>query len=90
MFETSADEALEVLKTNKIDVLVTDIRMPGSIDGIKLAALARSQWSQMKIIIASAYSPQPPAPEVMDAFIGKPYDPERLLNRIRTVFKGTT
>jgi hypothetical protein len=44
--------------------------MPGSVDGIKLAALARNQWPEMKIIIASAYSPQPPAPEVIGAFIG--------------------
>jgi CheY-like chemotaxis protein len=88
VFETaSADEALEVLRANKIDVLVTDIRMPGPIDGIKLAVLARSQWPDMKIIIASAYSPQPPTPEIMDAFIGKPYDPERLLNWIQKLLR---
>jgi two-component system, response regulator PdtaR len=88
VFEAAqADEALLVLRANKIDILVTDIRMPGRIDGVKLAALAREQWPEMKIIIASSHWPQFAPPKVIDAFVGKPYDYEKLLSRIRMVIK---
>ena len=88
VFEAAqADEALLVLRANKIDVLVTDIRMPGSIDGVKLAALTRARWPEMKIIIASSHYPHATSPAVFDEFVGKPYDPEKLLSRIRMVIK---
>jgi len=80
----NADEALTVLDSdNSIDVLMTDIRMPGSIDGIDLAAKVRSTWPHMKIIVVTSYSPTWPDPTVFDLFIGKPYDPARFIQRVR-------
>ncbi|MGO7788394.1 response regulator [Rhizobium ruizarguesonis] len=49
----NADEALIHLKNNKIDILLTDVDMPGSLDGLGLAAAARSRWSKIKIIVTS-------------------------------------
>jgi len=80
----NADEALDVLNSGySIDALVTDIRMPGSIDGIDLAARVRSTWPHMKIIVVTSYSPTWPDPTVFDLFIGKPYDPARFIQRVR-------
>ena len=80
----NADEALAVLNSGySIDAIVTDIRMPGSIDGIDLAARVRSAWPHMKIIVVTSYSPTWPDPTVFDLFIGKPYDPARFIQRVR-------
>ena len=47
-------EALTVLKSDEhIDVLLTDVRMPGSMDGLKLAAAVRDRWPPVKIIVTS-------------------------------------
>jgi CheY-like chemotaxis protein len=80
----NADEALTVLHSStEIDLLLTDIRMPGSRDGLALAEEARTTWPALKIIIASAYFPRRPAPEIVDAMFTKPYDTLRLIRRIK-------
>ena len=78
-----ADEALNVLKASAtVDVLLTDISMPlGSMDGIRLAGLVRKTWPTVKIIVASAYAPT--QVDVLDAFMVKPVDPDRLVERIK-------
>ena len=50
----SADEALQILETrDDIDLLFTDIQMPGSMDGLKLARETHSRWPHIKIILVS-------------------------------------
>lgn len=50
----SADEALKILDTrNDIDLLFTDIQMPGTMDGLKLARETHSRWPHIKIILVS-------------------------------------
>jgi two-component sensor histidine kinase/FixJ family two-component response regulator len=50
----NADEALRILEgRDDISVLFTDIQMPGSMDGLKLAHLAHSRWPHIKIILVS-------------------------------------
>ncbi len=51
---SDADEAIRLLDSHpEIEVMVTDIRMPGSMDGIRLAHHVRDRWPPVKIIIAS-------------------------------------
>ena len=83
----NAPEALSILRSSTVDLVLTDIRMPGSPDGVQLASLVRKLWPQIKIVILSAYSPQWPVSIVLDGFIGKPYDRLRLLARISEVLK---
>ncbi len=49
----NADEALVHLKNNEIDILFTDVDMPGSLDGLGLAAKVRTHWPEIKIIVTS-------------------------------------
>ena len=50
----NADEAIEILERRfDIAVVFTDIQMPGSMDGLKLAAAVRDRWPPIKIITAS-------------------------------------
>ena len=50
----SADEALQILESrDDIRVLFTDIQMPGSMDGLKLAHATHARWPHIKIILVS-------------------------------------
>jgi two-component sensor histidine kinase/FixJ family two-component response regulator len=50
----SADQALEILELrDDISMLFTDIQMPGSMDGLKLAHSVHSRWPRIKIILVS-------------------------------------
>jgi len=50
----NADEAIQILESREdISVLFTDIQMPGSMDGLRLAHLVVSRWPNMKIILVS-------------------------------------
>jgi CheY-like chemotaxis protein len=49
-----ADEAVEVLESRSdIALLLTDIQMPGSMDGLKLAFAVHERWPPIKIILVS-------------------------------------
>lgn len=55
-----ADEALDVLEgRSDIDLLLTDVRMPGRYDGIALAAMANEKWPKIKILVMSGYAASP-------------------------------
>lgn len=81
----NADEAIRLLETRpNIAVIFTDIVMPGSMDGIKLAAAVRDRWPPIKIITTSGF-------ETVDhgqlpeggLFLPKPYSPEQIVGRLR-------
>lgn len=77
VFEAAnADEAIAILEANAtIDVMFTDIDMPGSMDGLKLSAAVRNRWPPIKIVATSGHRVVAAAdlPEG-SAFIGKPYN----------------
>lgn len=71
-----ADEAVRLLEAHAaIRILVTDIEMPGSMDGLKLAAAVRERWPPVVIIVTSGRI-QPATTELPSAtlFLGKPYN----------------
>ncbi|MBP1993745.1 response regulator transcription factor [Paenibacillus eucommiae] len=51
----SAKEALEIMEHSRIDILMTDIRMPG-MTGLELAEIVRKQWRRCTIVFLSGYS----------------------------------
>ena len=53
---TSADEAAELLEDHEdVRVIVTDINLPGTMNGLKLAAAAKARRPEMNIIIVTGY-----------------------------------
>jgi two-component system, response regulator PdtaR len=49
-----ADAAIRILEArNDIDLVFTDVQMPGTMDGIKLAHYIRNRWPPVKLIVAS-------------------------------------
>jgi CheY-like chemotaxis protein len=50
----NADEAIEILQARSdISVVFTDIQMPGSMDGLKLARFVRDRWPPIKVVLTS-------------------------------------
>jgi len=79
----NADEALTVLRSSApVDLLFTDIRMPGSMDGLALAALMRAIKPELKIIVASGQSPRSLSRDIADEFFDKPYNAATVVKRI--------
>jgi len=51
---SNADEAIKILEQRRdIAVVFTDIQMPGSMDGLKLARAVRGRWPPIKIVATS-------------------------------------
>ncbi len=74
-----ADAAVVILSNGAtIGVVVTDVRMPGSMDGLGLAAWMRDQAPRVPIIITSGFATQPDCQSINPAVtrvIPKPYKP---------------
>ncbi|PZM10058.1 response regulator [Rhizobium tubonense] len=82
---SNADDAIAILIANSdIGVLFTDIDMPGSMDGLKLAAAVRDRWPPVKIIVTSGHRHLSDALlPVQGKFFAKPYDHSRIVSAMR-------
>jgi CheY-like chemotaxis protein len=86
----NADEAIEVLEARRdITVVFTDIQMPGSMDGLKLARAVRGRWPPIKIIATSGRShfSETDLPEG-GRFLLKPYSPAQVTGVLRELTIG--
>ena len=82
----NAEEAFAVLHTStEPDVLVTDVRMPGSVDGFELAAYVRRTKPGLRVIITSGHAGPDGPIDLADAFLPKPYDLGAIVGRIRSL-----
>jgi CheY-like chemotaxis protein len=80
----NADEAVRVLEKHpEIELVMTDIDMPGSMDGIKLSHYIRKRWPPVQLIIISGkVTPKPDELPPDAKFISKPYQEPHLLRVI--------
>ncbi|MGY3589237.1 CheY-like chemotaxis protein [Bradyrhizobium sp. USDA 4341] len=70
----NADDAIAILETrDDIRVIFTDIQMPGSIDGLRLAHVVRHRWPPIAIIATSATDVILDDLPAGGHFIAKPY-----------------
>jgi two-component system, response regulator PdtaR len=82
---SDADEAVTLLETRSDIVLVlTDVNMPGSMDGLKLAHAVRNRWPPIKIIVVSGQSPESDLPSDV-SFLAKPYQIDEMVSEIRSL-----
>ncbi len=77
----NADEAIKILEArDDVSVLFTDIQMPGSMDGLKLAHLAHSRWPHIKIILVSGQIAVTEADKPEDSkFFPKPLEIQQMI-----------
>ena len=85
-----ADQAIEVLEARSdITVVFTDIQMPGSMDGLKLARAVRGRWPPIKIVATSGRLNvgEPDLPEG-GRFLPKPYSHAQVTRVLRELTIG--
>ena len=80
-----ASAALDICKSraDEIDVLFTDVRMPGSMDGLELAHRVHERWPGISVVIVSGnlYVGRDELPDGA-RFLPKPYDMQRVIDLI--------
>lgn len=82
---SNAEGAIRLLEARTDIVLVfTDVGMPGTMDGVKLAHYIRNRWPPVKLIVASGRSiiEQSRLPEGSQ-FVPKPYNDSTIIEQIR-------
>ena len=84
----NGDAALDILENNPaIDMVFSDIVMPGGITGLDLAALISKYYPRVKILLTSGFSGEIDSPESEAGepykMIKKPYRAMELARRVR-------
>src|SRR2546423_13680196 len=82
---SSAEEALDLLWSQRVRVVLSDIRLPGNLDGVGLARAIRAQYPGVKIMLASGQSFSASHWWDHDGFFPKPYNAKRLIEHIKSL-----
>ncbi len=79
-----ADEAIGILEREKtIRIVLTDIQLPGSMDGLKLAHYIRDRYPPTVLLLTSGgVHIEDASLPASSQFIAKPFDPTRILRQI--------
>jgi len=88
----SAKQAIELLKTHPIDLVLSDVIMPG-MNGYKLAEYVYEHYPNVKVQLVSGYSDNShnsEQRELHNHIINKPFERNTLLTRLRQIFDGVT
>jgi CheY-like chemotaxis protein len=81
----NADEAIRILESRSdIRIVVTDIDMPGSMDGLRLAHAVREKWPPVKLVLVSGKR-TPGIDELPEGalYYSKPYNIDEVTGGIR-------
>ncbi|RIX50502.1 response regulator [Paenibacillus nanensis] len=82
----SGAEALDIMKATPIDILITDIRMPG-LSGLDLIETVRETWNHIKCILLSGYNDFEYAQRALKSqasdYLLKPVEDEELLGAVK-------
>jgi CheY-like chemotaxis protein len=85
-----ADQAVAILESRSdIALLFTDIQMPGSMDGLKLAHAVHKRWPPIKIILVSGQLRLADLDIPADSrFFGKPLEAKVMIAQMRSMIRG--
>jgi CheY-like chemotaxis protein len=83
----TGDEAWDLLISGvEVDLLFSDVQMPGRLDGLALARAVRERNPALPIMIVSAHLPAAEAGE-FDAFLPKPFSSEMAMRQIESLLE---
>jgi CheY-like chemotaxis protein len=82
-----ADQAVAILEARSdIALMLTDIQMPGSMDGLKFAHAVHRRWPPIKIILVSGQLKMANIDIPLDSrFFGKPLDAAEMVTQMRNM-----
>lgn len=85
----NAQQALDILEAGaKVDVLLSDVVMPGGITGVELVAEVRRKYPNVKAILSSGYAPDANVSLRSTPWMRKPYTLSELAQTLRQVLDG--
>ena len=80
----NADEAIEVLRGVTPDAIISDVRMPGSMDGMGLLAAVRQSSPNLPVIMMSAHAdPEDAVSAGANQFVAKPFRVGAMVEAVR-------
>jgi DNA-binding NtrC family response regulator len=83
LLASNADEAIEVLERHDdIHAIITDVQMPGSMDGVRLAHAVSKRWPPIAIIVMSGQWWEPHILPEKSRFFQKPFHPKEIINAV--------
>jgi DNA-binding NtrC family response regulator len=83
----NAEEALRILEQNPdVDVLFTDINMPGKLNGLDLAYEVARRWPHVNRVVTSGRVDRGPLDDDI-TYVEKPYEPEKVAENIRRLLR---
>ncbi|GMO92887.1 hypothetical protein TM239_01020 [Bradyrhizobium sp. TM239] len=80
---STGEEALAWCKRHVADVLVTDVRLPGQLDGWQIAERYREEDPGLPVIYATGFSPSTPRPVPGSRIVKKPFHPDEIVRTIK-------
>lgn len=82
---SDADEAIRILESRSdIRAVFTDVHMPGSMDGIRLASVVRNRWPPVALLVTSGQTNVPDGDlPTGGRFLKKPYAPVQIETALR-------
>jgi PAS domain S-box-containing protein len=83
----NAVAALAIMEQQVVDLLLTDIVMPGEIDGVELARTAMARWPAIKVVLTSGFPENRLSGEPIIGLrlLGKPYRRDELARTLREI-----
>jgi two-component system cell cycle sensor histidine kinase/response regulator CckA len=81
--------ALELIQENRYSLLITDVIMPGPIDGLKLAEQGHKICPELKLLFVSGYEQDHVLQDIKDcsqvSFLQKPFSMQDLINKVSEI-----
>jgi CheY-like chemotaxis protein len=85
----NASEAIRLLERDRVELVLTDVDMPGGMDGIQLAHYVRDRWPPVRLIVISGKVGVKPGELPAGArFMSKPYQEPQLLGLVQSMIGG--
>lgn len=80
-----ADALAQIKRNPSVDLVFTDVNMPGEIDGLDLVARVNRRWPEIRIIVTSGKTPPSDRPiPARGCFISKPYTAQSIVHLVAT------
>jgi DNA-binding NtrC family response regulator len=88
----SAEEAMEKMTTEAFSLLISDIVMPGGMNGLELLKIVKGQWPLTKVVMMTAYASTDTAMKAIRLgaldYIPKPFTPDELRLSVERALAG--